>query len=880
MSHEMADESISRLVALCCLCIVICPRPAIPQEEDPGPVEEVTVTGYHVKRQGIDGPAPVVVFDREALEASGFNTLAEFAQFLPYNAQTFSDAGRIISTTAGTANFNLRGIGNDSTLTLINGRRIAPYGNGEFGTELFVDINAIPLSAIERIEILKDGASAIYGSDAVAGVVNIILKMDIDGLQAEGGYLTTSSNDLSELTANINGGWKFGDGSITVGLSWFDRDPLFDRDRKALADIDLTANGGRNFRSGQSSPPTVILLETGGQTFDPECPVEGPIANRRVTPSGTNSCRFNFSQFTTHIFESERIGLMLLARHPVTAATEWYGELLWSDNQTVTELAPTPLFHFVQSDHPDNPFDQDLLVAHRAVETGTRSVEIDSTTSRIVAGARGVMADWHWDFGLSWSENDIEASGHNYILDNVMQDALLGFGGPNADQYYNPFGLAPNNDPGVIESVITDTFEGARSRDQTADLLVTSSAFQLSDRPLNLAVGAQLRHMELDEMLDPLSLAGQVAGGRVGTEIHADRDVWSLFGELVVPLHESAELQFAVRHEHYDDFGGTTDPKIAASWRPAEWVRIHGSWGTSFRAPAFRELFDPLFQGVVFGVDVERCDVTGEPVDCDGQLIDFETSGNAGLDPEEGESWLLGIDLRPALVEGLSFGVDFWRFEHDNRVVLPEGEIIFKICADCILRAPQTPEEALSGIPGQLIAITSTYINADELETQGIDFDARYGWESAWAYWQIGWTHTYLDEFTFPRSLTLGDGVDFAGNVFLEPLPEHRGNLVFTWTRGIHHVAATGHYVGDYQSNNNVFIDQVETDTPFVVGEWYSVDLQYQITLERLRGATVRLGCVNCTDREPSPFNNFETRDTGLHDKRGRMVYLRWTQPF
>ena len=141
-------------------------------------------------------------------------------------------------------------------------------------------------------------------------------------------------------------------------------------------------------------------------------------------------------------------------------------------------------------------------------------------------------------------------------------------------------------------------------------------------------------------------------------------------------------------------------------------------------------------------------------------------------------------------------------------------------------------------------------------------------------------SHTYLDEYRFPNSLTLGAGAEFAGSVFLEPLPKHRGNVTISWTKGIHHVRAIGHYVSEYQSNNNLFVDQVETDTPLYVGGWFSLDIQYEVTLEKLRDAIVRIGCQNCGDREPSPFNNFETRDTGLHDKRGLIYYLRWTQPF
>lgn len=283
---------------------------AEPAQEDEV-LEEVIVVGSRVRRSNLDSPSPVIVFDASELKAAGITTLGEFSRYLPQNAAIASPG----FLRDGTAGFNLRGIGLDATLTLVNGRRVAPYG-ASGGEEPFVDINAIPVAAIDRIEILTDGASAIYGSEAVAGVVNIVTLQRIEGITAEGGYLTTSEGDGDEWDLNMVGGWSDADTSITGTLSWFDGDPIWSRDRDWASSLDLSEVGGFLYGSSASSPPSLFLLETERLLADPACPTDSPTAQLQVaTPGREEYCVFNFWHFTTLQQPSERLGMTASFRH-------------------------------------------------------------------------------------------------------------------------------------------------------------------------------------------------------------------------------------------------------------------------------------------------------------------------------------------------------------------------------------------------------------------------------------------------------------------------------------------------------------------------------------------------------------------------------------
>ena len=856
-------------------------------------LEEVIVTGSRLIRSNLDSPSPVTIYSSEELIGTGVMTLEDFARYLPQNVDTFSDSGVSDSPLKGSAAFNLRGIGLDGTLTLVNGRRVAPFGSSG-GTFPFVDINAIPVAAIKRIEVLKDGASAIYGSEAVAGVVNIITHSDFEGVTVAGGYLNNSKGDGSEWDVSVTAGWKGEATRLTGTFSYYEREAIWARDRDFSSEIDFSEQGGFNLRSVLSSPPSIGLLSTFRQFPDPACPQQTEINSIRILVEDIQVwCVFNWTQFTYLQHPSNRLGISAGMEHDINPKLAIFGEVLYSHNQTQDILAPTPYTAIVPAFHPNNSYGEDVLVAGRAADTPPRNFDTDSVTWRALAGLRGQWSTWQWEAALMFSEAEGTNTRANAILEQPFQAAIQGFGGSGGDQFYNPFGLNPENPTDVTEQfLISGTRKRETSKETTVDFQANRQLIEMGGGPLGLALGFQARKQELTQTADEEERGGQILGENRFDPISADRDIFSLFAETLMPIHETFEVQLAVRYDHYSDFGGTTNPKIGLGWRPKPELLVRATWGTSFRPPTFRELHNP--KTTSFGLspaDPHRCQATGDFFDCIGfRNITVEFQGNPDLKPDEGETRLIGIAWEPLFAHGLALSVDYWSINHDSRII--ESNIgafsdalleqLDPFNNPFIIRAPPTVEDINLGIPGIIIGQSDTYINGGKLETAGVDFDLKYVLDTARAGTFTGsLNYTYLSKYDFGSDfmgVTLSE--DLAGGYgFNGGLPKHRANFRMGWIRGAHGVSLLIPYVGEFESPTNLVVDEQETEIPYVIDDYLQLDLQYSYSFERLNGAVMRLGCRNCTNKEP-PINNYMPFSAAFHEGRGAMLYLRWSQPF
>lgn len=849
-------------------------------------IEEVQVTGSRLINSALDSPSPVLVINGADLVDSGITTLGEFSRYLPQNALVRSDSSSGNSPVAGSAAFNLRGIGTDATLTLLNGRRVAPYGSSADSAP-FVDINAIPVAAIERIEVLKDGASAIYGSEAVAGVVNIITRRDYAGFTAEGGYLTTTEGDGEEVDISLTGAWSNESSRLFVTLSYFDRAIIWGRDREFSREADLRSRFGRNVRSPFSSPPSVILLESNRIDRDPSCPVQTEVNSQTNPPP---FCRFNFAAFNSLQQPTERLSFSGTLDHAFGGGNSMFLELLATHRDTVGWLAPAPIdpLAFVPRGHPQNPFGEDVLLLYRALDTPARNAETTSDAWRIVAGLKGELAgDWNWEAALNWGVNDTDVTANVSILRNEFQAALLGFGGPNGNQYYNPFGLNPQNPPEVLDQFLVEGVTiRESSREASASLQFTGELMEMGGGALGIAVGGEIRRQTLEQEPDELALRGVLVGGLSLAPLNLDRDISAAFVELFLPWNEFLEAQVALRYDDYSDFGSTTNPKIGLGWRPAQDLLVRATWSTSFRPPTFRELFDPLSSDIGFSdPDPWRCPVTETAFDCDGHVVDFEFSGNPNLEPDEGENWNLGIAWEPESVPGLSVSLDWWMIEHTNRITTSGDHLTELLDPDSnpfVIRAPPSLEDIELGIPGPIIKYADTYFNGDTLETSGFDFGLGYALETRRAgRWHAEFNYTYLDRYELGLDFGSAQIIeDFAGQRlgFDGALPPDRATFRLNWEGRRQGATAVVSYAGDYLSPVERHVDGIPTGEPFVIDSYTQLDLAWRYRFERLPGSQLQLGCNNCTDEYP--FYNFMFNAEAFHEARGAMVYARWSQDF
>ena len=854
-----------------------------PDEEEPKVLERISITGYHIKRIDFEGPAPVLVFRREDFEKSGVNTLGEFARYLTINfPEPVRQQGAI-----GATGFDLRGIGLDTTLVLVNGYRVAPYAQL---AENAVDINAIPVSAIERVEILKDGASAIYGADAIAGVVNIILRDSFEGVELNAGYGTSEHGDGQELMADLVTGRDNGRGSLLFSLSWYQRQPQAMRDRDWSSDVDFSPIGGPNRRSPLGSPPGFAGYDTWIVTHDPECGTDPNISS--VGPSywgaewGT-TCQYNYAASSDLLWGIDRVGASLNGRYELKAGLSAFADLLYSHVEGEVDRAPAPFgesgiygsdwgFPYVTADHPGNPFGEDGEVLYRPLSLGNRTHRNDSTAYRLVAGLEGSRNGWDWKLSGLYSRNKVDKTLQNMASYSRFQHALLGMGGPSGDLLYNPFGYEPQNDPALLDWIRAEGELKDRTDERSVDLLVSRFFGHLPGGPVVLAIGAQYREQKLEQWANDALLSGDL--GTTHEPIAAKRDIFSAYFEFSLPLLDSLEAQLALRYEHYSDFGSTTNPKVALRWQPLTSLMFRGSYSTSFKPPSFYELYMPVLPEYRQFFDYERCDYTGQPRDCDNLYwAPVESGGNPDLEPEKGKSWFAGVVWTPGAVPGLEFQLDFWKFKHKQRIEFISGEWVLWQRGDFgITREPTEPD----GTPGRITRVEESFLNTDELLTNGFDTTIRYRWQTDRAGdFRISLMHTYVDKWQITDSVDLDIvGLNYAGKYgWSGALPRNRANLNLSWEMGPHGAAANVHYIGHYQNWMNLYEDGQRTDRPMDISSHTTMDLQYSYQFEKLRDAVFRIGCNNVADKDP-PLT-YSTFNQPFHDPRGRFWYVRWKQP-
>jgi outer membrane receptor protein involved in Fe transport len=848
-------------------------------DEDERVLEVVRVTGSHIKRIDTEGPAPVMIFDGLELEQSGIVTLEEATRYLPINfAQPYRPWGA-----TGHASFNLRGLGLGATLTLVNGLRLASnawWGDG-------VDVNSIPISAIERIEILKDGASALYGADAIAGVVNIILRRDYDGIEVSAGYGISEHGDAEEALTDLVAGWDFERGSVMFSLSYLDREPVPMRDRDWSSEADYSRYGGPNTRSPNSSPPTVLRYDTFTWQADPACGTDPLLTAVGEYPWGEGSaCLFNWAQYQGLVTGQERLGVTASGTYELGPRLRLVADLFYTEQDAENKQAPAPVHGspllptytgrpYVPAEHPDNPFGTAVEIAYRTLDVGNRVYLTHSRSWRLALGLEGVWGDWDWTFSLLGSRNQVDLEYVNVLPQTRFQEALLGRGGPQGNLWYNPFGYGPQNDPELLDWLKVVAVSENTWDEHSADLLLDRYFGELPGGPVGVAFGLQYREQEQDQWADEYLRSGDLAGILSEIPVSVDRDLVAAYVEFSLPLLDSLEAQLALRWEDYSDFGSTTNPKVAMRWQPADWIMLRGSWATSFRAPSFWLLYAPTQTFWDYFSDPVRCAHTGLPEDCEPSVRWGVWAGNPDLGPEEGESWFAGLHWTPGFLPGFELQLDYWKFIYDERIAVPTAATVLESGFDWFVeRAPTEPD----GTPGRILSFRETPINLDRFLTDGIDTSARYAWQTDRAGdFEASLLHTYVSRWVYTETLLWYENVNLAGKNPVSPgIPRNRGNLNLDWSLGPHGAAANLHYFGHYEFSDTRWVAGEEIDEPLVVPSQTTLDLQYSYTFEKLRDARLRIGCINCTGETP-PLTF--ARPHPFVDWRGRMYYLRWQQP-
>ncbi len=855
-----------------------------------------TITGSRIRRNDFDGSAPVDIISAADLELAGAQSVGDFLKFLP-SVVGNSTSTAISNGGDGSASVTLRGLPASNTLVLINGRRVA--NNGLAGES--VDLNAIAPSAIEKIEVLKSGASAIYGSDAIAGVINVILKKDFDGLQVDTFYGSSGEGDLGTQTSSFTFGHTFERGDLLISGTRYQQDALYSRDRKVSASADARRFGGADRRSSATPyarvnlPTGVFVPDTAGESTSSQ-PVE-PLDFRPASDAD----RFNFRDFTTATVPSRRGSLYAHLRFDVTDQTNTYLDYSYLTTQAESDLAPTPVFTAfetidlpVAANNIYNPFDVELTdVRKRVLELGPREQENESKVRRLAWGLQSQHAKHSWDVGFHWSKTDAVESLDNLINATRLQRAL---GDANQCRGINIDGCEPFNlfgPPGVItptqlDYVAADTRVRGYSKMYGLTANASATLGTLPAGPLDVAIGYEYRNESTAKR--PTNPDLVTLGGANFDATSGGRRVNEIYVETLVPLLRrwpgvhSLDLGLAARYSHYSDFGAAANPRVALKYRPIAPLLLRASYAEGFRAPSLLELNqsnsqsqdqlqDPCNDAANVGV------LPGCVTQSDATRVQFLTvkGGNPNLLPEDSRNVSLGAVWSSSRWLGFTASLDYFQIAQRN-VVDADAQFIL----DQNVVTGSFDDRVQRNANGELERITATNINIGERDVSGWDIALNYNIpRTRFGRYSLSLNaaniHEYKERLSpdSPRRNLAGEFTDAAadGN---GALPEWKYNLGMYWKRKQWQANYSMHYIGSLQE------DIPESTNTRSIGRWLTHNAQLNYLFLVANGLRLTVGVDNIFDKQPpfaaSAFN--DNIDSRTHDLTGRFWYARLAQRF
>ncbi len=872
---------------------------------------KVDVTGSNIKRVEGEGSLPVQVMTREEIDQTGATTAYDLLNFISANNSGGNvSAGLVGLTTFAAQTASLRGLGGQATLILINGKRVQNFA-GELQGVYGVNLDTIPFAAIDRVEVLKDGASAVYGSDAVGGVINFIMKQDYRGYDVSGEYgwpTRSGGGDIWNVSATA--GW--GDLSkdkwnVFINARYEDRGSL-DQNVRDFSKTNYIPSAGVNTLSGNTFPAYISTIAdaTGvsgsGSPFYPDCASSG-------IPGYINAagrCRFDpaATPGVNQLPEQKITSFYASGRYQINPDWQAYLNGFYAKTETHLVIQPVPLsdqfFSGPNADisnaillPPTSPYypheaaaaagvdGEPLNVRYRCFACGLRDTTDESDAWQANGGVKGNWKNWDFDFSGWYAEGTTKES--------LNGGFPLIFGG----QGYGP-GILPLLNSGVVnvfgqntpdvQAQIDATLFNQKTFDSTsknygAQAVASSDIWNLPAGPLGMAVGVQWHKEELTQNFNPALQSGDVSGyGGNFLDVSASRDDTAVFAEFNIPIVKGLEGTAAVRYDDYSDFGGTTNPKFSLRWNPVQSLLLRASWGTSFIAPSLTQLFGPQTNSVsAVGLsDPIRCPVTGDSNDCETQ---FGTvfGGNPNLQAEKSTQWQVGAVFEP--VSNFSAGIDYFNIELSNQFSNgpSPGTILdptqYDTFSYLVTRAP--PDALNPNLPGRILNIDQRYQNLGKIKIQGFDVDLR-GKLPATAFGTFGaqLTGTYYSQYDVEQ--LDGSFTGFVSNQYLAVAtgltPRWKHYLVFNWNYG-----PWGASLGQTFQSGYVDVNTDENDNLRRVGTLSIWDLQG--TYSGIKGLTLTAGVRNLFDTDP-PFTNTNLTfltgyDPSYYDPRARVVYLR-----
>lgn len=850
------------------LLLSLLPAAALAQDdttEGARDLDRVSVTGTRIKKAELESQLPVQVLTREDIDRSGFSSVADIVQNLTASGAAlntkFNSSGNFGfppdggGVGAGAATVDLRHLGPKRVLVLVDGIRWVNESSGS-GVGGAVDLNTIPLAIIDRIEVLEDGASSIYGSDAIGGVVNIITRRNVDGGTVDLHY--GEYDKYGGATYGMDLGW----GGSTERAQWFLGASYFKQREVSSADFPNAAVPvpGTGLSNGSSATPTgrfVFQDPNTGQVYNltPNTgdtdPTFDPTQTGCERTDGfhcfTTADRFNFAPYNLLLTPSERKSVFGQVRFEFSPAISAYAKVLYNERNSANQAAPEPIFLgtdagvynpyaestlVISALNPYNPFGFDLttvgpdanlfLLGRRPVEGGPRRYEQDVQTYYVNAGLEGAFdvgtRNWSWDVNVVRSESRAEQTNTgSYNLRRINEAlgdpaacaAIAGctplnlFGGPGT---ITPAMLA------FIQPIVRDRSENTLS---LASANLTGEVVDLWAGPLSFAAGVEYRKYEGSYTPDAITIAGEYNGVPSGAT-SGDFDVTEAYLELDVPLArggffgKSLDLTLASRYSDYSTFGGESTGKIGLRWQPADELLFRMSYAEGFRAPSIGELYGTLsrFDATLVdpcsgaGATLPNCVADGVPADYEqsNPQISVVTSGNPDLQPERSRSFMAGLVWSPSFADGvawsdkLDIGVTFYRHTIDGAIQAPDAQAILDRCVATL--DPVACAAYDRSARGQIIRFDDLLDNLGTIHTSGWDFHAGLVTpEAGWGQLRFDWKTTWVTEYELVNESGDAEPRRPGREINNSAIPEWTSTASVDWRIGDWSVAWTARYI-------------------------------------------------------------------------------------
>lgn len=870
-------------------------------------IEEVTVTGSRIARADAESVGPLTTLTAEDITFAAALSVGELLQELPGAGVSLNSNGTQ-GTSFGVSSINLRYLGSaegsgNRVLVLVDGHRWVNAAGGRTFRD-FVDLNTIPMGLVDSIEVLKDGASAIYGADAIAGVVNIRTRRSIEGIEARLNYGQTSRSDGESLSADLSMGHSFGRVSALLSTSYVNTDPVLTMDRS------LTAVAAVAPTNPPSSPRGLYLLPgvaTRAVTRIPDTNGDDPADFRVATlPDDYYNTQ---AQGVYATGPSERFGVFGRIGVEFSDSLSGHIELLYNERKSNQLFSPLLLdlrgsySITIPADHPYNPWQtafttNSLRLQRMPVEVGNRNNVQDVETQRIAFGLDGefeLAGLWNWDLFASHAKNDATFNAYNQADQDKIALAL----GPNDRCAAN--NCVPLNIFGVMTPQMADYIRYTARNDNGTEQ--TDVAFNISGSLVDLPAGrvgvaAGVEWREESAYDDPdayVNSAPEFITNETRTTsstrepTRGKYDLWEAYAELAVPLladlpgARALDLSAAVRHSDYSSFGNATTSKLGLAWRPVDDLLIRGTFSEGFRAPSILELYQGQRQTTFQAVDPCNGGGAGLP-GCAGVPATYNQNqfgsgtlrgtigGNPDLKPETADTYSVGFAYTPGWAAGMSLTADWYRIEIDEAIASQSAQQLLTLCAQRAGAYCNLVDRDLS--TGEVRDLRQAVLNFSSIEVEGLDVTWRYGFDTP-----IGRLNAVLDAsrlFHFTNFVPQTDGtvqrteLAGTGDTPRSTYPKWKGSAGLRWEQGPWSGGYKARYIGSSTDVAGNTLNGGRTDD--VVYH----DLQLGHHFERFN-SNITLGIDNVLDEMPpiSRANNPMNFDIYTYDVRGRYYFIR-----